>query len=169
VQPSGRAGELSEAVGRLEAVAHTDDLTGLPNRRSWIEHVRRELAAGRAGALLICDVDGFKAVNDRHGHRAGDLVLTEVARVLARHGVAGRLGGDEFGLWVADPAAGEATAQAISADAAATLPVPLVAGDAPLGVSAGVAVSEPDVDVMELMERADRALYEVKPGGRRGR
>ena len=50
--------------------------------------------------MLICDVDGFKSVNDTHGHRAGDLVLTEVARVLARHGVAGRLGGDEFGVWV---------------------------------------------------------------------
>ena len=52
------------------------------------------------GRVLICDIDGFKAVNDTHGHRAGDLVLTEVARVLARHGVAGRLGGDEFGVWV---------------------------------------------------------------------
>ena len=70
------------------------------NRRGWIETVRRELADGRPGAVLICDVDGFKAVNDGHGHRAGDLVLTEVARVLSRHGVAGRLGGDEFGVWV---------------------------------------------------------------------
>src|SRR3954447_8904114 len=93
-------GELASAVGRLEAVAHTDDLTGLHNRRSWIETVRRELATGSEGALLVCDVDGFKSVNDNHGHRAGDLVLTEVARVLARHGVAGRLGGDEFGVWV---------------------------------------------------------------------
>ena len=101
-----RTATSPQAVGRLEAVAHTDDLTGLRNRRSWIEHVRRELADRRAGALLICDVDGFKTVNDRHGHRAGDLVLTEVARVLARHGVAGRLGGDEFGVWVRG---GEAT------------------------------------------------------------
>ena len=100
VAPAGATGDLAEAVGRLEAVAHTDDLTGLHNRRSWIETVRRELAAGTYGALLICDVDGFKSVNDNHGHRAGDLVLTEVARILARHGVAGRLGGDEFGVWV---------------------------------------------------------------------
>ena len=99
VAPAGVTGDLAEAVGRLEAVAHTDDLTGLHNRRSWLETVRRELATGVLGALLICDIDGFKAVNDRHGHRAGDLVLTEVARVLARHGVAGRLGGDEFGVW----------------------------------------------------------------------
>src|SRR3954452_14031327 len=102
VGPSGAPGDLAQAVGRLEAVAHTDDLTGLRNRLSWIEHVRRELAGGAQGALLICDVDGFRAVNDRHGHRAGALVLTEVARVRARYGVAGRLGGDEFGLWVPD-------------------------------------------------------------------
>ncbi len=93
-------------------VAHTDDLTGLHNRRSWLDTVRRELEAGTEGALLLCDVDGFKDVNDAHGHRAGDLVLTEVARVLARHGVAGRLGGDEFGLWVREgESAGRRTAR----------------------------------------------------------
>ena len=69
----------------------------------------------REGALLVCDVDGFKSVNDAHGHRAGDLVLTEVARVLARHGVAGRLGGDEFGVWVREGEdAGRRAADAIS-------------------------------------------------------
>ena len=100
VAPTGATGELADAVGRLEAVAHTDDLTGLHNRRSWLDTVRRELDTGIEGTLLICDIDNFKAVNDVHGHRAGDLVLAEVARVLARHGVAGRLGGDEFGVWV---------------------------------------------------------------------
>jgi diguanylate cyclase (GGDEF)-like protein/putative nucleotidyltransferase with HDIG domain len=165
VQPSGADGDLSDAVGRLEAVAHTDDLTGLPNRRSWIEHVRRELAGEQAGALLVCDVDGFKAVNDRHGHRAGDLVLSEVARVLARHGVAGRLGGDEFGLWVTEPDAGERTAQAIGEEIAATLPG--AADDGPLGVSVGLSTTQDADDVMELLEHADRALCAAKPGGRR--
>ena len=77
-----------------------DDLTGLHDRRSWIDTVRRELEAGTAGTLLICDVDAFKTVNDVHGHRSGDIVLAEVARVLSRHGVTGRIGGDEFGVWV---------------------------------------------------------------------
>ena len=73
--------------------------------------------------MLICDVDGFKSVNDTHGHRAGDLVLTEVARVLARHGVAGRLGGDEFAVWVREgEEAGRRTAAAIVEDVAAALP-----------------------------------------------
>jgi diguanylate cyclase (GGDEF)-like protein len=171
VMPGGVKGDLAQAVGRLEAVAHTDDLTGLRNRMSWLEHVRREVAAGTQGALLICDIDGFKSVNDNHGHRAGDLVLTEVARVLARHGVAGRLGGDEFGLWVAEGGdAGARIAAALTEEVAATLPVELVTADPPLGLSAGVAVVPPGgADVMELMEAADRELYAAKPGGRRAR
>jgi diguanylate cyclase (GGDEF)-like protein/putative nucleotidyltransferase with HDIG domain len=161
-------GELAEQVGRLEAVAHTDDLTGLANRRAWIETVRRELSERGHGALLICDVDGFKSVNDGHGHRAGDLVLTEVARVLSRHGIAGRLGGDEFGVWVGEDGAGHRTARAIMDEIAGTLPAPLADGDTPLGISVGVAsVTDPQADVMDLLEIADRELYAVKPGGRR--
>jgi len=169
VGPMGAAGDLAEAVGRLEAVAHTDDLTGLHNRRSWIETVRRELASGVHGTLLVCDVDGFKAVNDTHGHRAGDLVLTEVARVLARHGVAGRLGGDEFGVWVrSDEDAGRAAAAAISSDITESLPVELVTGEHPIGLSVGVAFADDaHSEVMDLLETADRELYASKPGGRR--
>jgi diguanylate cyclase (GGDEF)-like protein/putative nucleotidyltransferase with HDIG domain len=165
---AGPAGELADQVGRLETIAHTDDLTGLANRRSWIENVRRELAGGSEGALLVCDVDGFKAVNDGHGHRAGDLVLTEIARVLARHGLAGRLGGDEFGVWVADGGdAGDRTARAIMDEVAGALPQPLT-GDEPLGISVGVAsVTDAGADVMDLLEIADRELYALKPAGRR--
>jgi diguanylate cyclase (GGDEF)-like protein/putative nucleotidyltransferase with HDIG domain len=164
----GPGHELAEQVGRLELVAHTDDLTGLANRRAWIETVRRELAERGHGALLICDVDGFKSVNDGHGHRAGDLVLTEVARVLSRHGIAGRLGGDEFGVWGGEDGAGYRTARAIMDEVAGTLPAPLADGETPLGISVGVAtVTDPQADVMELLEIADRELYAVKPGGRR--
>jgi diguanylate cyclase (GGDEF)-like protein/putative nucleotidyltransferase with HDIG domain len=167
--PGGSSGALSEQVGRLEAVARTDDLTGLVNRRAWIELVRREISDGIRGALLICDVDGFKSVNDGHGHRAGDLVLTEVARVLARHGLAGRLGGDEFGVWVREGGdAGQRTARAIMDEVAGSLPQPLSDTDMPLGISVGVApVVDEDSDVMDLLELADRELYAVKPGGRR--
>jgi diguanylate cyclase (GGDEF)-like protein len=169
IAAAAAGGELAEQVGRLEAVAHTDDLTGLANRRFWIERVRRELAERGEGALLICDVDGFKAVNDGHGHRAGDLVLTEVARVLSRHGLAGRLGGDEFGVWVGEGGeAGHRAARAIMDEVAGALPGPLTRTGTPLGVSVGVAgVTDPHADVMELLEIADRELYAVKPGGRR--
>ena len=168
VTATGPVGELAEAVARLEVVAHTDDLTGLHNRRSWIEAVRRELAAGTQGALLLCDVDHFKGVNDRHGHRAGDLVLTEVARVLARHGVAGRLGGDEFGVWVREgAAAGRREAATIAEEVARSLPPELVTGDQPVGITVGMAIAEEGADVMELIEAADHELYAAKPGGRR--
>lgn len=172
IAPTMASGELADAVGRLEAVAHTDDLTGLHNRRSWIETVRRELAGGTEGALLICDVDGFKGVNDAHGHRAGDLVLTEVARVLARHGVAGRLGGDEFGVWVREGTdAGRRAVDAIMRDVSESLPVELVTGESPLGITVGLASTPPGgAEVMELLEAADRELYAAKPGsGRRSR
>jgi diguanylate cyclase (GGDEF)-like protein/putative nucleotidyltransferase with HDIG domain len=171
VAPALAPGDLAAAVGRLEAVAHTDDLTGLHNRRSWIETVRRELTAGHEGALLMCDVDGFKAVNDTHGHRAGDLVLTEVARVLARHGLAGRLGGDEFAVWVRDgEQEGRRAAAQIAEDVQESLPVELVTGSSPVGISIGVAATPPGgAEVMELIEEADRELYAAKPGGRRAR
>jgi diguanylate cyclase (GGDEF)-like protein/putative nucleotidyltransferase with HDIG domain len=166
VVPGGAGGQLSEAVGRLEAVAHLDDLTGLANRRHWIERVRHELATGVEGAVLLCDVDDFKAVNDGHGHRAGDLVLTEVARVLTRHGFAGRLGGDEFAVWVAG-GDGERTARSIADEVALSLPDPITPRRAPLGVSVGVAgAPHHGADVIELLEIADRALYANKPGGR---
>jgi diguanylate cyclase (GGDEF)-like protein/putative nucleotidyltransferase with HDIG domain len=157
VAPTAVAGDLSEAVGRLEAVASTDDLTGLHNRRSWIDAVRRELAGGTDGTLLICDVDAFKSVNDTHGHRSGDLVLAEVARVLARHGVAGRLGGDEFGVWVrGSEEIGRATAAALAEDVEAALPYELVTADPPVGLSVGAAHG--GGDVMDLIEAADRDL-----------
>src|SRR3954451_15403647 len=164
-------GDLAAAVGRLEGVAHTDDLTGLHNRRSWIETVRGELTAGHDGALLVCDVDGFKSVNDTHGHRAGDLVLTEVARVLARHGLAGRLGGDEFGVWVREgEEAGRRAAAQIAEDVQESLPVELVTGPSAIGISVGLAITPPGgAEVMELLETADRELYAAKPGGRRAR
>jgi diguanylate cyclase (GGDEF)-like protein/putative nucleotidyltransferase with HDIG domain len=160
VAPAGAAGDLSEAVGRLEAVAHTDDLTGLHNRRSWIDAVRRELTAGEGGTLLLCDVDAFKSVNDLHGHRSGDLVLAEIARVLARHGVAGRLGGDEFGVWVrGSQEIGRTAARAMREDVEAALPVELVTADPPVGLSVGLAVAaDGGADVMELLEAADRDL-----------
>ena len=68
-----------------------------------------------------------------HGHRAGDLVLAEVARVLARHGVAGRLGGDEFGVWVSGRPRARRPPPQIVEDVESALPVELVTGDAPLG------------------------------------
>jgi len=162
--PPARSGarELADRIGRLERLAQTDELTDLANRRHWLALVTEELDAGRPGNVLICDVDRFKAVNDRHGHRAGDLLLAELARVLDRHGVPGRLGGDEFGIWVpGDAAAGRAAAEALLAEAVRSLP-----GDG-MSVSVGVAAAEArGGDLTALLEAADRALYRAKAGGR---
>ena len=93
-------------IAQLERLSATDDLTGLENRRGFLDHLRRHLAAarrhGETGILALCDLDGFKPVNDRHGHPAGDAVLRHFATLMRRHvretDVVGRLGGDEFAI-----------------------------------------------------------------------
>ena len=116
--------------------------------------------------MLVCDVDRFKQINDKVGHLTADLVLTEVARVLARHGDAGRLGGDEFAVWLpCDAAAAQQAASAIVEEVGARLP-----GDGelpPVTVSIGAALSsDHGRDLTNLLEAADTALYEAKEAGR---
>jgi diguanylate cyclase (GGDEF)-like protein/putative nucleotidyltransferase with HDIG domain len=157
---------LAARVASLERLASTDELTGLANRREWLARARERLAAQERGTVLICDVDRFKQINDSAGHLTADLVLTEIARVLARHGDAGRLGGDEFAVWVAgDVAAGRAAADALVADVAARLP-----GDGELpAVTLSVGGAPTDAagcDLTALLEAADAALYEAKEAGR---
>jgi diguanylate cyclase (GGDEF)-like protein len=163
----GKAGAAMAArVAELERQARVDDLTGLLNRRHWMATVRRAVADGEAGSVLICDIDHFKAVNDGHGHATGDLVLTEVARHLAAQGVAGRLGGDEFAVWVpGTPRRGDdaasAVVQAISGAFAGEEIGPEV------GISIGAASPSTDADSLSLvLSRADEALYEAKRSGR---
>jgi sigma-B regulation protein RsbU (phosphoserine phosphatase) len=117
--------------------------------------------------VIICDLDHFKAVNDVHGHAAGDAVLVAAARVLARHELPGRLGGDEFVLWVpGDGTRGKAVASAIVAELSAALRDAHPAGR-DVGVSAGVATStDHGADLFVLLQRADEALYAAKANGR---
>ena len=97
---------LEARIRFLESLSITDELTGLLNRRGfYLELGRaqaRALRNGETGLLLLCDLDGFKAVNDRHGHLVGDRVLCAVARLLQSHtrrsDYVGRLGGDEFAV-----------------------------------------------------------------------
>jgi GGDEF domain-containing protein len=97
---------LQARIDYLEGLSMTDELTGLLNRRGFAGQLGRALAAARRsgphGALLICDLDGFKAVNDQHGHAMGDAVLRHVTQLLMQHvrrtDAVARLGGDEFAL-----------------------------------------------------------------------
>lgn len=151
----------------LERIAMIDPLTGLANRRGFIE----ELATARTGALLLFDLDRFKMVNDQLGHAAGDEVLvlvaelTELAALLTarvREGdVIGRIGGDEFTLLLRDttPEQAERLAEEIGDRfEAARLGLP----DQPVTLSAGVTAVDNTVSPAELLDRADRAMYANK-------
>jgi diguanylate cyclase (GGDEF)-like protein/putative nucleotidyltransferase with HDIG domain len=158
-------GSLSARVGELERLATTDDLTGVANRRHWVQTVTRQLGDGGQGVLLIVDVDFFKRVNDSFGHRAGDLVLSDIARILDRHGLAGRLGGDEFGVWL-NGARQDArdVAQRIVDNCRTSISE---SGHDQVSVSVGLATAPHDGDeISALLESADAALYRAKTAGR---
>jgi diguanylate cyclase (GGDEF)-like protein len=171
-----RTRALEQANQALRAQADTDGLTGLASRGFILAHARDRLARlareGGSATVLMIDLDGFKAVNDRHGHAAGDEVLRAVGqrlRPLCRaQDVLARLGGDEFLLWLEpapEPAALQALAERLLAALAAPgLPVDL--GPQPLGASLGVARCPQDGDRLEaLLATADAAMYAAKRAG----
>ena len=161
---------------RLQSLASTDELTGLPNRRSLLafgaELVRRAQRHGFPLSLLMIDVDHFKRVNDSHGHAVGDDVLRQLATALpgALRGRdrLGRFGGEEFMVLL--PQASLADAAQIAErmrNAVASTPLVVAAGTLHLTVSIGVSELLPGSDsVAALLERADAALYRAKEGGR---
>jgi diguanylate cyclase (GGDEF)-like protein/putative nucleotidyltransferase with HDIG domain len=157
--------ELSTRIANLEREAATDELTGLANRRAWKEQARGRIMPGR-GAVMLCDIDRFKQVNDRNGHAVGDVVLSEVGRILSRHGLAGRLGGDELVLLT--PVEHErvpAVAEAILSQVRDAFAPDSIVGWEP-GISIGVAMIADRFDVGALLGAADEALYEAKRNGR---
>jgi diguanylate cyclase (GGDEF)-like protein/PAS domain S-box-containing protein len=160
----------------LERLAVTDGLTGLANRTLFDERLESALtASGRSEApvsLLLLDLDGFKAVNDTHGHPVGDAVLVESTNRLAeciRPGdTLARIGGDEFALVLPGADVNDATRIAQRLVDAASTPVPVNdATTVTVGVSVGIAVSTtPSKRVGELRREADRAMYTAKHRGR---
>jgi diguanylate cyclase (GGDEF)-like protein/PAS domain S-box-containing protein len=157
--------ERQDLLAQVEALAHTDSLTGLPNRRAWDEECRREIERARRHGheltLAMVDLDHFKRFNDAHGHGAGDEMLAEVAiswrQVLRTNDILARYGGEEFAVLLPGCDADEAV-RLLDRLRAAT----------PRGetCSVGVATFRPDDTVASLGARADRALYEAKRTGR---
>ena len=154
-----------ELLAKLERLSREDGLTGLANRRCWDEQVQREVERARRGerplAVLLCDVDHFKRINDHHGHAEGDAVLRRVGDRIAsrvRTGdVVARLGGDELGVCCPDTTLDEAVALALQLRAVVVDPGSSVT------VSIGVAALEStDATPDPLLDRADRALYRAK-------
>lgn len=161
----------------LEHQARTDFLTGIPNRRHFLDLADLELARarryGRPFSVLMLDLDLFKSVNDRYGHRVGDLALQKVVEVcrqaLREVDVIGRLGGEEFGIMLPETDAEQAMQVADrvrQSIAAASVPLPQ-GGSVCITTSIGVATyTEADPDFDGVLTRADRALYEAKRTGR---
>jgi diguanylate cyclase (GGDEF)-like protein len=160
--------QARRAESRLDFLAHHDPLTGLANRTLLFELVRRALASSKRArsplAVLALDLDGFKAINDRSGHEAGDRVLQEVAArlrgSLREADVVGRLGGDEF-VVVLDGTGSAANAVAVQKkiERALAEPVALPGSTVTVGASIGIAVSAQGDSVDSLLARADAAMY----------
>jgi len=154
----------------LSRHAHLDDLTGLSNRRGFERYLAAVEHQGiETVALLLVDLDGFKAVNDRFGHAAGDAVLTAVARVLEasvrQADCAVRFGGDEFAvlLAAADLAVARTRADTI-AEAVRKYDWEAIAPGLTVSLSIGLMAGSPQA-ISELMAGADSALYEAKAAG----
>ncbi|HTH44662.1 MAG TPA: diguanylate cyclase [Oxalicibacterium sp.] len=161
----------------LQEFATTDFLTQLPNRRHFMTQIEAELARiqrhnGKSAAVLMCDLDHFKSINDKWGHAIGDLTLKHFAAILRKQlrktDFAGRVGGEEFAIMLhgADAAEALVFARRLQQRIAAT---PLLEGiqRIPLTVSIGIAVMRPaDLSVDSALSCSDRALYRAKEGGR---
>jgi len=183
--------EQRARIADLERLSVTDEMTGLLNRRGILEHLRREIALarrhGEPGVVVLCDIDGLKAVNDTLGHAAGDALIRAFAAILRdavrQSDIVGRLGGDEFALLLARCRADgarsriEALRERIADDqpvlpfrawpGAATSRQPHATADGngtrlALAASFGSAVFTGALDEDAVLARADRALYADK-------
>jgi diguanylate cyclase (GGDEF)-like protein len=160
------------ALRRALVFARTDPLTGLPNTRVFHDAVEAELARarryGRPFTIAYLDIDGFKRVNDQHGHARGDEVLKEVATTLAgslrMSDVVARLGGDEFAMLL--PEAGEGAARLALEKVHAALTAGVRGSKPEVGFSIGAATfTLPPTSLSVALRQADRLMYSAKRSG----
>ncbi|MGW0993636.1 GGDEF domain-containing protein [Streptomyces sp. NPDC002523] len=155
---------------RRLATARRDPLTGLHTRAGWTARAEHLLAKHPAALVVLIDLDDFKAINDTHGHAAGDAVLAATARRLndwcGRHGIAARLGGDEFAAIVTDP---DRTAGLHALRAALAATVDHHGHALPVSASVGHCHREdlPAPTLTDALSAADSAMYAAKGHGRR--
>jgi diguanylate cyclase (GGDEF)-like protein len=175
VEALSRSIERRESEARIEALAYSDALTTLPNRVALLARLDETIVeAERLGirvAVLFIDIDGFKAVNDTIGHRAGDEVLAEVAQrlrsTLRREEFIGRLGGDEFAI-IMTHVNQRHQLESIAQRIGSVLTAPFMVGDQrfSLAASIGVALYPDDATTRdELLSIADAAMYRAKEEG----
>ncbi|OWW21421.1 hypothetical protein AYR66_19960 [Noviherbaspirillum denitrificans] len=169
--------EMQQRAARFESASRTDSLTGLMNRAGFFQCLQKQLHdAGRSGArsaVMLLDLDGFKAVNDVGGHGMGDEVLKHIANRLhdcveANDRVA-RLGGDEFGIVVSD-ASDLTELERLAQSIVETIAAVHVhgQGDLRIGASVGICLLPDDGcrDESSVMETADRLMYQAKKSGK---
>jgi diguanylate cyclase (GGDEF)-like protein len=173
------ATELGPLLGEYGAITATrsaasiDTLTGLANRRGVTRALADTMTLVRSGgscAVLLLDVDHFKSINDLLGHQTGDRALAQIGRIIAENirggDVAGRFGGEEF-LVLLREASRERTLQVAERLRAAIQSGGLAYADGkPVTISIGVAYARESDGPNDVVERADRALYRAKDGGR---
>jgi len=163
--------ELARAlarIGELQALAVTDPLLEIPNRRGFERELNRSIAYIRryhaGGALIVLDVDRLKPINDAFGHAAGDQVLKAVVAALSREvrssDVLGRLGGDEFALLLWNLSEADARAKAaVLEQSVDRLSFEFKGRTVRAGASAGIAILDSRAELDRALEEADRAMY----------
>ncbi|MEV0902785.1 EAL domain-containing protein [Actinoplanes sp. NPDC049802] len=165
----GLVQQVRMQAGRLGDLAMRDALTGLANRRAFEERLTAAVAAGTPSVLLL-DLDGFKAVNDRFGHAVGDELLAAVAErigaELPADAMAARMGGDEFAVLLPVPCPDRCEDLAVRLRAAIHRPIHAGGQDLLVGASIGIADGG---DRVEILRRADVAMYAAKADGGRHR
>jgi diguanylate cyclase (GGDEF)-like protein len=172
----GNVSELVQQSDAFERLASVDAMTGVNNRRRFLELGENEWSRfkryDRPLALLMIDIDRFKSINDEHGHDAGDQVIKAVASALKihkrSHDMIGRLGGEEFALLLLEAALNNAIAAAERFRRLIADYVIVVDGKRiPVTISIGVSVARPEMSRFDvLLKQADMALYEAKRSGR---
>jgi len=168
--------EMDQVRARLrnaEELADRDPLLPVLNRRAFVRELSRVIAFarryGEPAGLAYFDIDNFKQVNDRLGHAAGDAALEHVAGIITHNvretDIAGRLGGDEFGVILAraDEATAETKARAL-AELIAARPLVIGGENISLSISLGTVAFTGDDEPQDALARADRAMYRAKRG-----
>ena len=161
-------GHLARLQRKLLHLATTDMLTGLPNRRAFLDHIADDKQIRHDGIFLMIDLDHFKRINDSYGHYVGDMCLRETANFILDLTqdtmICARLGGEEFGIYMPDLLA-ESGVLADQLAKGLEIDVP-DAGTISLTMSIGVTRGNAGCGVGLIMARADRALYFAKAQGR---
>ena len=164
--------DLEASRAQAQHLAFHDSLTGLPNRALFEDRLEHSLSRRRAGsAVLLLDLDRFKNVNDTLGHQAGDELIREfglrLSRLTREGDTIARLGGDEFAILLEDARPRDAHSLARRILGEVARPFELFGSEAHVGVSIGIALAaDAQGDRLELVRKADIALYRAKDGGR---